>query len=190
MSGNNREPLAISSPKLGCRTPKFWCGGDIIKPMDIQNREMHRVVSTCIIYKGGKYLITKRALTKKAWPGKWTVPGGGLEIDDYANTPANKSGVWYFALENSLRREVQEEVGLEVGKVSYLLDMTFIRPDNIPVVTLSFYAPWKSGEVKLEDNENIEYAWISCGEAKNYDLIGGIREEIEMMEKILKGVGN
>ena len=155
--------------------------------METQNREMHRIVSTCIVCKEGKYLITKRALTKRAWPGKWTVPGGGLEIDDYVNTPANKSGVWYFALGKSLRREIQEEVGLEVGKISYLLDMTFIRPDNVPVVTLSFYAPYKSGEVKLEDNENIEFAWVSFEEAKNYDLIDGILEEIEMVEKLLRG---
>ena len=124
-------------------------------------------------------------MTKKAWPGRWTVPGGGLEIDDYVGTPANKSGVWYFALEKSLRREVQEEVGLEVEKISYLLDMTFIRPDNVPVVTLSFYAPWQSGEVKLEDDENIDYAWVSFEKAKNYDLIDGILEEIEMVDKIL-----
>lgn len=35
--------------------------------------------------------------------------------------------------------------------------------------------------------ENIEYAWASCEEAKNYDLIDGILEEIEMVEKILCG---
>lgn len=77
--------------------------------------------------------------------GKMDLPGGGLEIDDYINTPANKSGVWYFALEKSLRREIQEEVGLEVGKISYLLDMAFIRPDNVPVVTLSLLRAMESG---------------------------------------------
>jgi len=154
---------------------------------NIENRELHRVVATAIIYKDGKFLITRRALDKKVWPGKWTVPGGGLEIDDYINLPpTTKSNIWYFALENTLRREVEEEVGLEMGEVKYLLDLAFVRPDNIPVLTLSFYAPWKSGEVKL-NSENIDHKWITIDELKNYDLIEGIPGEIMMADKAIKG---
>lgn len=154
---------------------------------EIKNRELHRIVSTAIIHRRGKFLIVRRSLEKKVWPGRWTVPGGGLEIDDYINTrPTTKNDIWYFALENSLRREVKEEAGLEIGKVSYLLDLAFIRPDNIPVITLSFYAPWEKGKVKL-DSENIEFAWIKAEETKKYDLIEGIAEEIEMVDRILRG---
>lgn len=151
-----------------------------------ENRELHRIVATCIIHNNGKYLITKRALNKKAWPGKWTVPGGGMTIDDYIGLEANSHGVWYNALETTLRRELEEEVGLEVGKIEYLLDMTFIRPDKIPVITLSFYAPFKSGEVKLNP-ESIDHAWISADDARNHDLIDGIAEEIGLVEKKIHG---
>lgn len=155
--------------------------------MEMKNRELHRVVATAIIYKSGKFLIVRRAPDKKVWPGRWTVPGGGLETDDYINTPpTTKNKIWYFALEKTLRREVKEEVGLELGKIDYLLDLTFIRPDDIPVLTLSFYAPYKSGQVKL-DSENIDYKWISLDELDNYDLIEGIPGEIKMVDKILKG---
>ncbi len=51
--------------------------------MEIKNRELHRITSTAIIHKNGKFLITQRSLDKKAFPGKWVVPGGGLEVDDY-----------------------------------------------------------------------------------------------------------
>ena len=55
--------------------------------MEIKDKELHRIAITAIIYNDeGKYLITKRSLTKKASPGKWTVPGGGLNIDDYINS--------------------------------------------------------------------------------------------------------
>ncbi|MDP3762791.1 MAG: NUDIX domain-containing protein [bacterium] len=155
--------------------------------MEIQNKELHRIVATAIIIKDGKYLITKRSLDKKVWPGKWTVPGGGLEIDDYVNTrPTTKNNIWYFALENTLRREVLEETGVEINNIKYLLDLAFIRPDNIPVLTLSFYADWKVGEVKL-NNESIEHAWVTFEEAKNYELIDGILQEIEMADRILNG---
>tara|TARA_Y100000310_G_C20702929_1_gene831730 strand:- start:10029 stop:10202 length:174 start_codon:yes stop_codon:yes gene_type:complete len=45
---------------------------------------LHYVVVTGILVNSqGKYLITKRAEWEKAFPGKWTVPGGKLEVLDY-----------------------------------------------------------------------------------------------------------
>lgn len=154
--------------------------------MEPRNNEDHRITSTAIIHKDGKFLITKRSPHKKAFPNKWTVPGGGLETGDYTATPKTTADHWYFAIENSLRREILEEVNLEVGKVDYLLDMAFIRPDSVPVVVLSYYCPYKSGEVRL-DEDAVEYAWVTHEEAKEYDLIDGILAEIEMVDKILKG---
>src|SRR3989338_4388296 len=100
------------------------------------DKELHRITSTCIIYRDGppsqssgetkKYLLLQRSFEKKAFSGKWTVPGGGLNVDDYINTPKTTSDHWYFGIENSLRREIKEEAGLEVDKIKYLLDMTFI----------------------------------------------------------------
>ncbi len=149
--------------------------------MELKYKDLHRVASTAIIHREGKYLITRRSLEKKSSPGKWTVPGGGLETDDYVNgTPSTKDGKqWYGAVEKSLRREILEETGLEVGPLHYLLDLTFIIPDGTPAAVLSFYADWKSGEVVL-DKESIEYAWVTPAEAKSYDLIEGIAEEIAM----------
>ena len=157
--------------------------------MKIKHKELHRITSTAIIYKkedgNFKYLITQRGLDKKAFPGRWTVPGGGLETDDYIGTPKNSAGLWYNAIENSLRREVMEEVNLVVGRMNFLLDITFIRPDGIPAIILSYYGAYKSGEVKL-DNDNIDFVWVSYEEAKNYDLIDGILGEIKMVEEILR----
>ncbi|MBI2582667.1 NUDIX domain-containing protein, partial [Candidatus Azambacteria bacterium] len=51
------------------------------------NQHLHEVAITAIIAKDGKYLITRRAPTKKRFPGMWTVPGGKLEVADYASLP-------------------------------------------------------------------------------------------------------
>ena len=99
--------------------------------------------------------------------------------------PKTTSDHWYFALENSLRREIKEEAGIEVGKINYLCDMTFIRPDNIPVIILSFYAPYKSGEVKL-DEDSINHAWVTYEEAKNYNMVEGLINEIKMVDELLR----
>jgi len=154
--------------------------------MEIKDKELHRVAVTAIIYKDGQCLITKRASNKKRFPNRWTVPGGGLETDDYINDqPSTAAGQWYNAIEKTLRREVREEVNLEIEKPEYLLDLTFISPDGVPVVVLSYYAKYKSGEVKL-DADSVEFKWVTPEEAKNYDLIDGIWEEIEMVDKILR----
>ena len=80
---------------------------------------------------------------------------------------------------------MKEEVNVEIGKPEYLLDLTFIIPDGTPCMVLSFYAPYVSGEVKL-DEDSIDYKWVTVVEAKNYGLIEGILEEIKMVEEILK----
>ena len=155
--------------------------------MEIKDKELHRIAITAIIHnQDGKFLITKRSLKKKAFPGKWTVPGGGLETDDYVNTPpTHKGDQWYNTVEKTLKREVKEEVDLEIKKPKYLLDLTFIRPDGIPVLVLSYYCEFLSGEVKL-DEDSIDHKWVTVKEAEGYDLIEGILEEIKMVEEILK----
>jgi 8-oxo-dGTP pyrophosphatase MutT (NUDIX family) len=158
--------------------------------MEIKDKELHRITSTAVIYKKEdgvlKYLITKRAMHKKVHPGKWTVPGGGLSVDDYINTPASTADgkQWYGALEKSLLREIKEEVGLEVGKPEFLVDLTFIRPDGIPVIVFSYFVDFISGEVVL-DEDATEFAWASLQEVRSYDLIDGILDEIKDVEQIL-----
>ncbi|MBI1974615.1 MAG: NUDIX domain-containing protein [Candidatus Zambryskibacteria bacterium] len=151
------------------------------------DKELHRIVTTAIVYKDFSYLIAKRALHKIVKPGKWAVVGGGLLIDDYINTPPStkESNQWYGAIEKALRREVKEETNLEIGKPEFLTDLTFIRPDGIPVLCLSYFAPYISGEVKI-DGDHTEYAWVSAKEAESYDLIEGILGEIQEVDTILK----
>lgn len=154
------------------------------------DKELHRIAITGIIYNDeGKYLVTKRSLEKKAFPGMWTVPGGGINVDDYVNLPpTHAAGQWYNVVEMTLRREILEEVNVEIEKPEYLLDLTFIRPDNVPVLVLSYLCKYKSGEVKVDGDggDTIDFAWATLDELKSYDLIPGILEEIEMVNDILK----
>jgi NADH pyrophosphatase NudC (nudix superfamily) len=98
--------------------------------------------------------------------------------------PTTAAGQWYGALEKTVRREVLEETGIEIEKPHYLLDLTFILPNGIPVLVISYYAKYKSGDVVL-DEDTINHAWVTADEAKTYDMIEGIAEEIEMVHEIL-----
>src|SRR3989344_3166906 len=147
----------------------------------------HYVVATCIILKGGKYLIAKRSANEKAFPNKWTVPGGKLEVNDYSKRKEDTSaGQWHNVCETLLRREEMEEVGLNIKNIGYITSLAFIRPDKIPALVLSFYADHDDGDVKL-CKDLTEYKWVTLDEAKEYDLIDGIYEEIEMLDNYLKG---
>ena len=92
---------------------------------------------------------------------------------------------WYNVVNWVLHKEVKEEVGLQIHKPKYLCDLVFVRPDGYPVVTLSYWAKHKKGKVKLADALS-EYAWVTLSEAKKYDLIDGIWDELKMVDKILK----
>ena len=108
-------------------------------------------------------------------------------MDDYINIPPSTKGAkhWYGILENTLRREIKEEVNLEIGKPEFFIDYTFIRPDGVPVLGLSYFAEYIRGEVKL-DEDSTEFKWISIDEVSNYDFIDGVDEEIRMVDKILR----
>ncbi|MES2409777.1 MAG: NUDIX domain-containing protein [Patescibacteria group bacterium] len=156
--------------------------------MAVSPRELHRVVPTVLIYnEEGKFLLIKRSPDLKIFPGKWHSTGGGVSMDDYEHLPSATTNhkQWYGVVEHALRRETREEAGIEIGKPEYLLDVVFIRPDGIPVIVLSYFAPYASGEV-IKTDEAVEHAWVTFEEAKKYDLIDGILGEIEMVDKILK----
>ena len=131
-----------------------------------------------------EFLIAKRALREKAFPGRWTVPGGKLVLSEYKDVPKTTPDAWYNIVEWVLRKEIREEVNLEVEKPQYLTDLIFIQPDGYPVLVLSYWCFYKSGEVKLF-KDLIEHAWVTAEEAKNYDLIEGIWEEIRDVEALL-----
>ncbi len=168
--------------------------------MDLDPR-LHFVVATCIVakkeYGAAKFLIAKRAPTEKAFPNKWTVPGGKLVRTEYENLPKrpyvegqkeSSAPQWYNLVEWVVKKETMEEVNVEIEKPEYLTDLAFIRPDGYPVVTLSYWALYKSGEAK-PGKDLTEVAWVTAEEAKNYDLIEGIAEEIEEVDKVISARG-
>ncbi len=155
--------------------------------MTTENKYLPEIVATAIIVKGGKYLVTKRSATKKRFPSMWTVPGGRMEADDYLKLPKDSEFYWYNVLERTLRREVKEEVGLEIDNIEYVTSLATIHDDGIPSMVISCMADYTSGEVILSD-EDEEYRWVTLEEAKNYNLLDGIYDELVMADNQRKGI--
>jgi len=145
----------------------------------------HHIAITGIIIRDGKYLITQRSNEKRLFSSMWTVPGGNLEMVDYVNDKKDTSSHWYNVVEKVLRREIMEEVGLTIKNIKYLTNMTMIAGEH-PLMIFSLYCDHHEGDVKLND-ESVDHKWVTLDEAKEYELIEGIYEELEMLDKILKG---
>ncbi len=154
--------------------------------MNYDKDKAHYIAVTGVIIKEGKYLIAKRAAHEKAFPNLWTVPGGKLKMQDYTNREKDTSSHWYNIFENLLKREVIEETGLQIINIRYLTSLSYIRDDGIPTIVVSMFADYDCGNVKLCKDLS-EYAWVTLEEAKKYALIEGIYEELEMVDKFLKG---
>lgn len=151
------------------------------------DNKLHEIVITAIVVRDSKYLITRRAKTKKRFPGMWTVPGGKLETSDYVNLPKDTKSYWYNVLEKTLRREVQEEVGIKIKNIQYVTSLATVHDDGSPSLVISCLADYDSGEIKLQPAETDDDVWVTLAEAKKYDLIDGIYDELAMAENKLSG---
>jgi ADP-ribose pyrophosphatase YjhB (NUDIX family) len=108
---------------------------------------LHVVFVEAWVKKGDHYLLAKRSSKDDQAAGKWAVPGGKVEMELESNI-----------VENSLKREVREEVGIEIDNFRFLMSRSFIRSSGHHVVALSFIADYQSGEaMPLEDQDEVRW---------------------------------
>ncbi|MBX4187701.1 MAG: NUDIX domain-containing protein [Candidatus Doudnabacteria bacterium] len=152
-----------------------------------QEYEKFEVVITAIIIRDGKFLISQRSMSKKRFPGMWTVPGGHLETKDYLDLPKDTEHYWYNVLEKTLKREVMEETGLEITNVEYVTSLASVHNDGNPSIVISCMADYVSGEFALQEDETDQVKWVTLEEAKTLPLIDGIYDELIMADALRRG---
>lgn len=104
-----------------------------------------------------------------------------METNDYLQLPKDTEFYWYNVLERTLRREVVEEVGINIDNIEYVTSLATVHADGSPSLVISCMAEYIGGDVKLKEDESDQYAWVSLEESKNYELLDGIYDELAMV---------
>ncbi len=111
------------------------------------SNEIVRIGTAAIILKEGKVLMHKRK--GKHAPGVWSFPGGHLEFKE--------------SFEEGIRREIKEETGLNVGKITGPVAITnsIYHDEGKHYVVLFFNAEYSGGEAKIMEPEKCEgWQWF------------------------------
>ncbi len=111
------------------------------------------IVCAAIRNRDGKILIARRK-PEKILGGFWEFPGGKLEAGE--------------ELEAALRRELREELAIEIQNVELLHVEPHVYGHG-QVLILFYTADWKTGELTLTDHD--EVAWCEVSKLQNYNLL-------------------
>ena len=110
-----------------------------------------------------------------------------METNDYLQLPKETEHYWYNVLERTLRREVKEEVGIDIDNIEYVTSLATVHTDGSPSLVISCMADYAGGDIILRSDESDQYAWVSLEEAKKYQLIDGIYDELVIVENKRSG---
>lgn len=112
-----------------------WC---------LKDDEYHLTVLGVVCRPDGKFLITKRVMTKSWAPGWWEVSGGGVQAGEESK--------------DACLREIREETGLDVSGFDGGYVFTYHREnpgqgDNYFVDVYKFVGNFEMDDVTLQENE-------------------------------------
>ena len=68
-------------------------------------------------------------------------------------------------LEHAVRREVREEVGVEVGEVRYITSQSWPFPNSLMI---GFFAEYAGGEITIDPAEIVDARWFAPDEIPRY----------------------
>lgn len=104
-------------------------------------------VSTIIFNHKGQVLLGKRSMDEDVYPGLWCIPGGKIDVEPC------EDGI----IENNLKREVKEEMGIEIEPIFYLTSNCLVNGDEAKLY-LIFVSEHVSGNpLALDGTEEVRW---------------------------------
>lgn len=111
--------------------------------------EYHLVVHIWVISSGGKFLIQRRADSKKLMPGEWAATGGAAIAGEDSFTAA--------------KRELFEELGISADNMDFMKLCRFKRRSSLLDVWVMTF-DGETEDLTLQPSEVAEVKWVSQDE--------------------------
>ena len=116
--------------------------------------------------------MTRRVDEEVSLQKAWQIPGGGWEFDE--------------SLEEALKREIKEELGIELKEYKFLPKIYEERRENAHLIFFVFYAPFPKGQKIILNEEADKYAWFTYEEIKKLKYLPLTDKIVQQVEAILK----
>lgn len=136
-----------------------------------KQNKLHIVTPVAVIRRNdGRILILKRRDNEAVYPGCYTFPGGKMEDND--------------TIFDTLKKEVKEECGLELGPGFILIKEKAIkRADEQTSKALSFLCTVKNPEAVVIDQKDFtDYTWATLEELRKLPHVGIEAEFIKVQQ--------
>jgi 8-oxo-dGTP diphosphatase len=124
---------------------------------------MHHEVVAALIVRSGKILLGRRAAARQFYPDVWDLFGGHVEPGE--------------AHEQTLAREIQEELGITPSEWAFLETLSLLAPAPDPAeadepwtVHLYRVTAWTGTPANRQPEEHSLIAWFSLREAAGLPL--------------------
>jgi 8-oxo-dGTP diphosphatase len=117
--------------------------------------EQHRVVAG-ILRSGDEVLLCHRAPNRRWYPSVWDFPGGHVEPGE--------------PIRAALRRELGEEIGVDVGIVEGDAVLRVHRPESGLELTVWLITSWSGHPQNRQPDEHDAIAWFNANQLVDLDL--------------------
>ncbi|MDO9231123.1 MAG: NUDIX domain-containing protein [bacterium] len=128
-------------------------------------RKFGIAVKAIIKNEEGKYLVLYKSETEEINPNEIDIPGGRMKFGENA--------------QESLKREIEEEIGVEIEIIKPSRIWGFVKND-LHLVGITFLAKYVSGEFRLS-GEHTKYEWMDKEKILTGDYPKWIKEEFEIL---------
>jgi 8-oxo-dGTP diphosphatase len=112
------------------------------------------------IFKGDKWLLIERSKKESHAGGMITLVGGKVDLE----------GDSVDILERTIKREIIEEVGIEINdKVHYVQSTSFVTDKGINVVDIVFLCEYSTGNAYPKSHDEVEQVyWMTYQEIMDH----------------------
>lgn len=143
---------------------------------------LHIVNIEATIRRDDRYLVVIRGDGEEHAAGTLSLVGGTIEPAD----EQHNNGI--DVLETTLKREIREEVNVEVENLRYVYSVYFETDHGEPVIDIVYVCDWVSGEPHITDPDEVgEILWLTAEEIYAHQKCPPwTRRSLERIEKFLR----